>query len=176
MAAAVDAAPQGGQIRHLEITMLDGNIRHMAVEQIPGGHRLPFATLFNQWALYRHMQGRTYPTVEAFLDDAHPGWQSWQEVVQLPIMTNARETAIVKATLKNAGIRPKSVRHYLGPVIIVMGRSEACEGEFLQIRDMALQALDSVPDVNNCCSGVHVFSEFHGKLAAGYERFRRYKR
>ncbi|VVB68685.1 Uncharacterised protein [uncultured archaeon] len=57
-----------------------------------------------------------------------------------------------------------------------MGRPEACEGEFLQIRDMALLALDSAPGFRNGCSGVHVFSEFHGKLAAGYERYRRIKR
>jgi hypothetical protein len=104
MAAAVQTAPQVGQIRHLEITMPNGDTRHMSVEQTPGGYRLPFATLVNMWNLYSHMQGRTYLTVEAFLDDVHPGWQSWREDVPLPIMTNAQETAVVKAALKNAGI------------------------------------------------------------------------
>ncbi len=176
MAAAIQTAPRGGQIRHLEITMSDGDTRHMAVEQIPTGYRLDLATIVNMWRLYRHMQGKVYPIIEAFLDDACPGWLSWREQVLLPIMTNAQETAIIKAALKNAGIRPKSVRHYLGPVIIEMGREEAFEDEFLQIRDMALQALDSAPGVSNGCTGVHVFNEFRGKLAAGFERFRRYKR
>jgi len=176
MAAAVQTAPQGGQILHLEVVIGPGQTDRIPAERIEGGYRMHLTILINQWQIYRHMQGKVYPTVEAFLDDAHPGWQSWQEDVLLPIMTNAQETAAIKEALRDAGIRPKSVRHYLSPVIIEMGREEACEGEFLQIRDMALQALDSVPDVKNCCSGVHVFSEFHGKLAAGYERFRRYKK
>ena len=40
MAAAVQTAPQGGQIKHLEITMQGGDARQMAVEQLPGGYRL----------------------------------------------------------------------------------------------------------------------------------------
>ena len=154
MAATAHTAPQGGQIRHLEITIQGGDSQHMAVEQIPAGYRLPFAILFNLWAFYSHMQGRTYLTVEAFLDDAHPGWQSWQEEVRLPIMTNAQETAVIKAALQAASIRPTSVRHYLDPVIIVMGRPEACEGEFLQIRDMALQALEDAIGVRILCRGI----------------------
>jgi len=39
MAAVVHTAPQGGQIRHIEITMLDGDARQMAVEQVPGGYQ-----------------------------------------------------------------------------------------------------------------------------------------
>ena len=154
MTAAIQTVSQVGQIRHLEITMPNGDTRHMSVEQTPGGYRLPFATLVNMWNLYSHMQGRTYLTVEAFLDDAHPGWQSWREEVRLPVMTNAQETAVVKAALRGAGIRPKSVRHYLGPVIIEMGREEACEGEFLQIRDVALQAIEDAIDARNLCMGI----------------------
>jgi len=40
MAAAIHTVPQGGQIRHLEITMLGGDARHTAVEQVPGGYCL----------------------------------------------------------------------------------------------------------------------------------------
>jgi len=40
MAAAVHIAPQGGQTRHIETTMLAGDTRQMAVEQVPGGYRL----------------------------------------------------------------------------------------------------------------------------------------
>jgi len=178
MAASIQLAPQGTKIVRISFISRTGIENTIAVEQLPGpaGYRMPLATMINFWDIYSHMKGKTYCTIEALLDDAHPGWQSWQEEVQFPIMTNAQETAVIKAALKGAGIRPKSVRHYLGPIIIVMGRPEAYEGEFLQIETLALEALDRVPDVKNCCSGIHVFSEFHGKLAAGYERFRRYKR
>jgi hypothetical protein len=161
MAAAVHTAPQ--QIRHLEITMLDGHTRHMAVEQLPDGYRLDLATLVNMWMLYSHMQGKTYPTVEAFLDDAHPGWQRWREEVRLPIMTNAQETAVVKAALKNAGIRPKSVSHYLGPVIIEMRREDACEGEFLQILRPHPAGDRGYDRYKDSLHGHFVFLEFHGK-------------
>jgi hypothetical protein len=40
MAAAVHTAPQGGQIRHIEIAMQGGDTRQVAVEQMPGGYRL----------------------------------------------------------------------------------------------------------------------------------------
>jgi len=45
-----------------------------------------------------------------------------------------------------------------------------------QIENLAWQAMDAAPNARNLCSGIHVFSQFHGKLAAGYERFRRCKR
>ncbi len=122
------------------------------------------------------MRGKTYPTVEAFLDDAAEGWKSWREYTPLPALTNAQETAIIKSALQQAGIRPMSICHYLAPVIIIMGRSEAHEGEFLQIEMLAWKALDSVRDARNCCAGIHVVEAWRGKLAAGYERFRRYKR
>jgi hypothetical protein len=129
MAASIQLSPTGAKIMKITVVSRTGMKNRLAVEQIPcAGYRMPLAMLINLWQFYSHMQGKTYPTVEAFLDDAHPGWQSWQEDVLLPIMTNAQETAVVKAALKNAGIRPKSIRHYLGPVVIVMGREEACEG------------------------------------------------
>ena len=40
MTAAVHTVPQGGQFRHIEITIQEGDIRQMAVEQVPGGYRL----------------------------------------------------------------------------------------------------------------------------------------
>jgi hypothetical protein len=89
---------------------------------------------------------------------------------------NSEETAIIKAALNRANIHPKRVRHYCGPVIITMDRPEKFEGEFLQIETLAWEALDAAPNASNLCSGIHVFSQFHGKLAAGYERFRRCKR
>ena len=122
------------------------------------------------------MKGRIYSNVDALLDDAAQGWKSWRDYNPLPALTNREETAIIKAALHQAGFRPKSVRHYLGPVIIVMGRPEAYEGEFLQIETLAWNALETPPDGRNLCSGIHVFSQFRGKLAAGYGRFRRCKR
>jgi hypothetical protein len=41
------------------------------------------------------------------------------------------------------------------------------------INGMAWQTLDAAPNARNLCS-IHVFSQFHGKLAAGYERFSYY--
>ena len=92
-----------------------------------------------------------------------------------PTPSNSEETAIIKAALCRANIRPKRVRHYRGPLIITMDRLEKYEGEFLQIEILAWEALDAAPNARNCCTGIHVFSQFHGKLAASYERFRRCK-
>lgn len=147
----------------------------LAIEQIPGGYQMPFATVFNFWQRYGHMQGRVYATVEALLDDAAPGWQSWQEYHPLPILTKAQETTLIRAALKGAGLQAKGVRHYLGPVIIEMGRQEAHEGEFLQIEELAWQALETAEGFANGCRGIHVVESWHGKQRAGYERFRRYK-
>ena len=121
------------------------------------------------------MQGKTYPAIDSLLDDAE-GWKSWREYTPLPALTNSEETAIIKAALSRADIHPKRIRHYRGPVIITMDRPEKYEGEFLQIETLAWEALDAAPNARNLCSGIHVFSQFHGKLAAGYERFRRCKR
>ena len=114
-------------------------------------------------------------SIETFLDDAAPGWKSRQEFTPLPTLTNSEETAIIKAALHRADIHPKRVRHYHGPVIITMDRPEKYEGEFLQIETLAWEALDAAPNARNLCSGIHVFIQFHGKLASGYGRFRRCK-
>jgi hypothetical protein len=149
----------------------------ISVEQLPGAiYRMPISTMLKLRDIYGHMKGRTYPTIEAFLDDAAEGWKSWRECVPLPTLTDSEETAIIKAALHLADIHPKRVRHYRGPVIITMDRPERYEGEFLQIETLAWEALDSAPNARNLCSGIHVFSQFHGKLAAGYERYRRCKR
>ena len=176
MAAAIRTAPPIGQMKQIAYISPSDIERHLSVEQIPGGYQLPFATIFNLFRIYGHMKDRIYPTVDALLDDAAPGWKSRREFAPLPALTNREETAIIRAALLQAGIRAKSIRHYLGPVIIVMGRPEAYEGEFLQIETLAWNALDAIPDARNLCMGIHVFSQFHGKLAAGYERFRRRRR
>ena len=173
----VQLATQGTKIVQISFVSSTGRENKISVEQLPGAdYRMPLATLINLWDIYGHMKGKTYPTIEAFLDDAAEGWKTWQEYTPLPALTNSEEIAIIKAALCRADIHPKRVRHYRGPVIITMDRPEKYEGEFLQIETLAWNALDAAPDARNLCNGIHVFSQFHGKLAAGYERFRRYKR
>jgi hypothetical protein len=177
MAAAIQLAPEGTKIVRLAVRTLGGTEAHIAVEQLPtSAYRMPLATLINQWTAFGHMSHKTYAMVEQLLEDAFPGYQSWQEVTEKRTLSNAEETAIIRTALSAAGIRPKSIRHHFGPVIIIMGRSEAHEGEFLQIEMLAWEALESVHDARNCCAGIHVVETWRGKLAAGYERFRRYKR
>lgn len=176
MAASTQSSPPIGQLKQIAYTSRAGTERTLSVEQIPGGYQLPFATLFNQWLLYGHMKGRIYPTVDALLDDAAQGWKTWREHIPLPALTNRQETALIRDALSRAGFQPESIRHYLGPVIIEMGRPEAYVGEFRRINGLAWDALDAAPGARNLCMGVHVFSRFRGKRAAGYERFRRYKR
>ena len=173
----VQLAPQGTKIVRISFVSRTGRENTISLEQLPGtDYRMPLATMINLWDIYGHMKGRTYPTIEAFLDDATEGWKSWQEYTPHPAPSNSEETAIIKAALHRADIHPKRIRHYRGPVIITMDRPEKYEGEFLQIKTLAWNALDAAPDARNLCSGIHVFSQFHGKLAAGYERFRRCKR
>jgi len=176
MAASTQSAPPIGQLIQIAYTSRPGNEKTPSIEQIPGGYQLPFATLFNQWQLYGHMRGRIYPTVDILLDDAAQGWKTWREHNLLPALTNRQETDLIRAALHQAGIRPQSVRHYFGPVIIEMGRPEEYVGEFRCINGLAWDALDSAPGARNLCMGIHVFSRFHGKRAAGYEHFRRYRR
>jgi len=173
----VRLAHQGTKIMRISFVSRTGRENIFFVEQLPGaGYRMPVATMINLWDIYGHMKGETYPTIEAFLDDAAPGWKTWRECTRLPDLTNSEETSIIKAALNRADIHPKRVRHYRGPVIITMDRPEKYEGEFLQIETLAWQSLDAAPNARNLCSGIHVFSQFHRKLAAGYERFRRCKR
>jgi len=114
--------------------------------------------------------------IDAPVTQSTEGRKIWREYTPLPALTNSEETAIIKAAIFRAGFQPKRIRHYRGPVIITMDRPEKYEGEFLQIEILAWEALDAAPNARNLCSGIHVFSQFHGKLAAGYERFRRCKR
>ncbi len=173
----VQLAPQGTKIMRVSFVNRTGRDNTISVEQLHGaGYRMPLATMINLWDVYGHMKGKTYPTIEAFLDDAAEGWKSWREYTPLPALSNSEETTIIKAALCQADIHPKRVRHYRGPVIITMDRPEKYEGEFLQIETLAWNALDAAPNARNLCSGIHVFSQFHGKHASGYERFRRYKR
>ena len=176
MAASTQSAPPIGQLKHIAYTSRAGTEKTLTIEQIPGGYQLPFATLVNQWQLYGHMRGRIYPTVDALLDDAAQGWKTWREHTALPVLTNRQETDLIRTALHQAGIRPQSVRHYLGPVIIVMGRPEEYVGEFRRINGLAWDALDSAPGARNLCAGIHVFSRFQGKRAAGYDHFRRHRR
>jgi len=173
----VQLARQGAQIRTISFVSRTGKENTISAELLSSGlYRMPLATMINLWDIYGHMKGKTYPTIEAFLDDAAEGWKTWRECVPLPALTDSEETAIIKAALHRANIHPKRVRHYRGPVIITMDRPENYEGEFLQIETLAWEALDAAPNACNLCSGIHVFSQFHGKLAAGYERYRRCKR
>ena len=175
--AMVQLAPEGTKVMQISFISRMGKENTLVVEQIPGaGYRMPLATLINLWDVYGHMKSKTYPTIESLLDDAAKGWKSWREYAPLQALTNSEETAIIKAALHRADIHPKRVRHYRGLVIITMDRPEKYEGEFLQIETLAWEALDAAPNARNLCSGIHVFSQFHGKLAAGYERFRRCKR
>ena len=168
MAASIQLAPQGMKIVRISFVSRTGVENTLAVEQFPGaGYRMPLAALINLWDIYGHMQGKTYPTIESLLDDAAVGWKSWRKYTPLPALTNSEETAIIKAALSRADIHPKRIRHYRGPVIITMDRPEKYEGEFLQIETLAWEALDAAPNARNLCSGIHVFSQFHGKLAAG---------
>ena len=178
MAASTQSSPAIGQLKQIAYTTRAGNEKTLPVEQIPGGYQLPFAALFNQWQLYGHMRGRIYPTVDALLDDAAQGWMTWREHTHTtqPVLTNRQETDLIRVALHQAGIRPQSVRHYLGPVIIVMGRPEEYVGEFRRINGLAWDALDSAPGARNLCVGIHVFSRFRGKRVAGYDHFRRYRR
>jgi len=178
MATSIQLASEGTKIVRTSFISRTGVENRIAVEQLPGpaGYRMPLAALFNQWTAFGHMARKTYPTIETLLDDAAQGWKSWREYTPLPALTNSEETAIIKAALRRADIHPKRVRHYRGPVIITMDRPEKYEGEFLQIETLAWNALDEASNARNLCSGIHVFGQFHGKLAAGYERFRRYKR
>jgi len=173
----VQLAPKGAKIVRVSFVSRTNRENTISLEQLPGaGYRMPLATIINLWDIYGHMKGKTYPTIDAFLDDVAEGWRSWREFTPLLALTNSEETAIIKAALCRAGFQPKRVRHYRGPVIITMDRPEKYEGEFLQIETLAWEALDAAPNARNLCSGIHVFSQFHGKLAAGYERFRRCKR
>lgn len=177
MAASIQQAAQGSQLVKITVRTRTGSELPLSLELIPGqGYRMPPALLISYWDFYSHMAHKFYPTIEAFLDDAAEGWKSWQHRQENRVLTNAEETAIVKVTLHAAGICPASIRHYRGPMIITMGRPAVHEDEFLQIEEMAWQALDSVRDARNCCSGIHVVSAWSGKLKAGYERFRRIKR
>jgi len=173
----VQLASQGTKIMQISFESRTGRENTLDVEQLPSAsYQIPLATLIKFRDIYGHMKGKTYPTIEAFLDDAADGWKRWQEHTSLPAFTNSEETAIIKAALHRTDIHPKRVRHYRGPIIIIMDRPENYEGEFLQIETLAWEALDAAPDARNRCTGIHVFSQFHGKLAAGYERFRRCKR
>jgi len=173
----VQLAPQGTKIVQISFVSQLGRENTISVEHIPvAGYRMPLATMINLWDVYGHMKSKTYPTIESLLDDAAKGWKSWREHIPLPALTNSEETAIIKAALHCANIHPKRIRHYRGPVIITMDRPEKYEGEFLQIEILAWDALDAAPNARNLCSSIHVFSQFHGKLAAGYERYRRCKR
>jgi hypothetical protein len=177
MAASIPLVPQGTKIVRISFVSRTGIENTISVEQLPGaGYRMPLSTLINLWNIYGNMQGKTYTTIDSLLDDAAEGWKNWREHTPLPALTNSEETAIIKAALCRADIHPKCVRHYRGPVIITMDRPEKYEGEFLQIEILAWEALDAAPNARSLCSGIHVFSQFHGKLAAGYERFRRCKR
>ncbi|MDD1762126.1 MAG: hypothetical protein LUQ59_07815 [Methanothrix sp.] len=172
----VRIAPQGTEIVRISFVSHTGRENTIFVELLPGaGYRMPFATMINLWDIHGHMMGKAYPTIETFLDDSAPGWKTWRECSPLPAPTNSEETAIIKAALCRADIHPKRVRHYRGPLIITMDRPERYEGEFLQIEILAWEALDAAPNARNCCTGIHVFSQFHGKLAASYEIFRRCK-
>jgi len=174
--AFVQLASQGTKIVQISFESRTGREKTLVVEQLPSGlYRMPLATRINLCDIHGDMKGKTYPTIESFLDDAADGWRSWRECTPLPELTNSEETAIIKAALCRANIRPKRVRHYRGPLIITMDRLEKYEGEFLQIEILAWEALDAAPNARNCCTGIHVFSQFHGKLAASYERFRRCK-
>jgi len=182
MAASVSAstfvqlAPQDTRIVQISFESRTGRENTLDVEQLPSAsYQIPLATLIKFRDIYGHMKGKTYPTIEAFLDDAADGWKRWQEHTSLPAFTNSEETAIIKAALSRADIHPKRIRCYRCSVIITMDRPEKYEGEFLQIEILAWEALDAAPHVRNLCSGIHVFSQFHGKLAASYERFRRCK-
>jgi len=177
MAAAIQLASQGTKIIQISFVSRTGREDILTVEQLLGaGYRMPPATRINLWDIYGHMKGKTYPTIDAFLDNAAQGWKTWRESTPLPALTNSEETTIIKATLHRADIHPKRIRHYRGPVIITMDRPEKYEGEFLHIETLAWNALDADPNARYLCSGIHVFSQFHGKLAAGYQRFRRCKR
>ena len=176
MAASIQSAPPIGQLKKIAYTSRAGSERILSIEQIPGGYQIPFAILFNQWQAFGHMKGRIYSTVDALLDDAAQGWMTWRKHTSLPALTNHQETTIIRAALLRAGIRPKSIRHYLGQVIIVLGRPEEYMGEFRQIHSLAWNALEAAPNARNLCMGIHVFHQFRGKRAAGYERYRRYKR
>jgi len=173
----VRLTPQGTKIDRISFVNRMERENTLANERLTGaGYRMPLATLANLWATYGRMKGKTYPTIDAFLNDTAEGWKRWRECTPQPALTNSDETAIIKAALHRAGLQPKRVRHYRGPVIITMDRPEKYAGEFLQIETLAWEALDAAPNARNLCSGIHVFSQFHGKLAAGYERFRRRKR
>jgi len=122
------------------------------------------------------MSGKALVQIEAPVTQSTEDWKIWREYTPLPALTNSEESVIIKAALSRAGFRPKRFPHYRGPVIITMDRPEKYEGQFLQIETLAWAALDAVPNARNLCRGIHVFSQFRGKLAAGYERFRRCKR
>jgi hypothetical protein len=68
---------QGTEIVRISFVSRTGRENKISVVQLPGaGYRMPLATMVNLWDIYGHMKGRTYPTIEAFLDDAAEGWKT----------------------------------------------------------------------------------------------------
>jgi len=166
----IQFAPEGTKIVQISFVSLTGRENTIAVELLPGaGYRISPCDHDQSLGHLQPHEGQDLPAIEAFLDDAAEGWKTWREHTPLPALTNSEETAINRSALSRADIHPKRVRHYRGTVIITMDRSERYEGEFLQIETLAWEALDAAPNARNLCRGIHVFSQFHGKLAADYE-------
>lgn len=112
------------------------------------------------------MGRKVYPTLEALLNDACPGWISYHLYHAPPHRSKREETTLIKKALAEAGIRAH-VRHYLGTIIIEVGRpveSEDCDN----IRSIAEEALGEPQKYS--LGGLHVFNKFQGKLAAGWGR------
>ncbi len=149
-----------------DVRMPDGTEHCLPVEQLPEGLALAKTFVINLWRFYGHMSHKTYPTIEALLDDACPGWQSYAEHVTPKRMTPREETAIIKASLRGLGINAR-VRHYLGAIVVELGRTPG-DGEGRKIREEVARALGQ-PD-RFMFGGLHVYNKFEGKIAAGWSR------
>ncbi len=153
-------------IKSYGVQMKDGTDHCLPVERLPEGFALGNTFLINFWRFYSHMHHRTYPSIEALLDDACPGWQSYAERIPPKRMSAREETEIIKASLRGIGINAR-VRHYLGAIVVELGRTPE-EGESRKLREEAARALGQ-PD-RFAFGGFHVYDKFEGKTAAGWRR------
>ncbi len=149
-----------------DVLMHDGSSHSFAIEQIPEGFRLNPVFTINMWRLYGHMSHKTYLTIEALLDDACPGWSSYNLYIPQKPRSAREETALIKKSLESNGIQAR-VMHYRGALVIELGRPIQ-SGDWDHVRSIAEGALGEAGRF--AYGGLHVFEKFEGKKKAGWGR------
>lgn len=164
----MNAVQSNQSVQHssYDVLMQDGITHHFPIERIPGGLRLSPTFVINMWSFYSHMGRKVYPTIEALLNDACPGWISYDLHSASPCRSKREETWLIKNALAKAGIQAH-VRHYLGTIIVEIGRPVESE-DWDNIRSIAEEALGE--PYKFILGGLHVFDKFQGKLAEGWGR------